>query len=170
MKIENLSLETLIPYARNARKHSDEQVAQVAASIREFGFNNPVLIDKDNGIIAGHGRILAARKLGLEKVPCIRLDHLTDAQRRAYILADNRMVETGGGWDEKMLALELSDLREIEFDLDLTGFDASAIERFLNPPEPEEKEAPEDFLEVDEDIETEHECPKCGYAWSGKSK
>jgi len=170
MKIESIAVEKLIPYARNARKHSDEQVAQIAASIREFGFNNPVLIDKENGIVAGHGRVLAARKLELEKVPCVRLDHLSDSQRRAYIIADNRLTETGGGWDDEMLAVELSELREINFDLDLTGFDASAIERFLNPPEPEEKTAPEDFPEVDESIETEHECPKCGYEWSGKSK
>jgi len=93
MKIESIAVEKLIPYARNARKHSDEQVAQIAASIREFGFNNPVLIDKENGIVAGHGRVLAARKLELEKVPCVRLDHLSDSQRRAYIIADNRLLK-----------------------------------------------------------------------------
>lgn len=137
-KLESVPVEALIPYARNARKHSDEQVAQLAASIREFGFNNPVLVDKENGIIAGHGRVLAARKLGLQSVPCLRLDHLTDTQRKAYILADNRLAELGGGWDEEMLGIELSELRTEDFDLNLTGFNGDAIERFLNPSEPEE--------------------------------
>ena len=127
--IQYVKIEKLIPYARNARKHSDEQVAQIAASIREFGFNNPVLIDKEDGIIAGHGRVLAARKLGLESVPCLRLDHLTETQRKAYILADNRLAELGGGWDEEMLKLELSDLREQDFDLDLAGFDFTGAEQ-----------------------------------------
>jgi hypothetical protein len=136
-KIESVPIEALIPYARNARKHSDEQVAQLAASIREFGFNSPLLVDKDNGIIAGHGRVLAARKLGLEAVPCLRLDHLTETQRRAYILADNRLTELGGGWDEEMLGLELSDLRTEDFNLDFIGFDAQKIEEFLNSKEPE---------------------------------
>lgn len=128
-KLESVLVEALIPYARNARKHSDEQVAQLAASIREFGFNNPVLVDAENGIIAGHGRVLAARKLGLEAVPCLRLDHLTDTQRKAYILADNRLAELGGGWDEEMLGIELADLREEEFDIDLTGFDGATTEQ-----------------------------------------
>lgn len=129
LQIDMLPLEALIPYARNARKHSDEQVAQIAASIREFGFNNPVLVDKENGIIAGHGRVLAARKLGLEAVPCLRLDHLTETQRRAYILADNRLAELGGGWDEEMLGIELADLRDEQFDIDLTGFNCATTEQ-----------------------------------------
>jgi hypothetical protein len=136
-KLESVPIEALIPYACNARKHSDEQVAQIAASIREFGFNAPVLVDSENGIIAGHGRVLAARKLGLEAVPCLRLNHLTETQRRAYILADNRLAELGGGWDDEMLGLELADLREADFDLDLAGFDAQKIEEFLNSKEPE---------------------------------
>jgi ParB-like chromosome segregation protein Spo0J len=132
-KLEEIAVESLIPYARNAKRHSDAQVAQIAASIKEFGFNAPVLVDSDSGIIAGHGRVLAARKLGLQKVPCIRLMHLTDTQRRAYILADNRLAELGGGWDDEMLGLELADLRESDFDLDLAGFDAQKIEAQLNP-------------------------------------
>jgi hypothetical protein len=120
-KLESVPIEALIPYARNAKRHSDAQVAQIAASIKEFGFNSPVLVDSENGIIAGHGRVLAARKLGLESVPCLRLDHLTDTQRRAYILADNRLAELGGGWDEEMLKLEVkeidwADLNEISID------------------------------------------------------
>ena len=135
-KIEMLKTDTLIPYARNSRTHSVAQVAQIAGSIREFGFTNPVLIDAENGIIAGHGRIMAAQKLGLEEVPCIRLDHLTDTQRKAYIIADNKLA-LNSGWDEAMLGLELADLREADFDLGILGFDNFAIESFLNPPEPE---------------------------------
>jgi len=127
MKVEQIPTEKLIPYARNAKKHDAAQVSKLAGSIREFGFNNPVLIDKDNGIIAGHGRVLAAQSLALESVPCIRLGHLSDTQRRAYILADNRLAEIGGGWDEELLGLELADLRELDFNLDLMGFGAEDI-------------------------------------------
>src|SRR5688572_26370627 len=111
----------LIPYARNARTHSDEQVAQIAASIREFGFLNPVIIDGDKGLIAGHGRLLAAQKLGLEQVPAIEARHLTEAQRRAYVLADNKLA-LNAGWDIDLLKVELSDLADAGFDLELTGF------------------------------------------------
>lgn len=136
MKIENIKIEKLIPYARNSRTHSDHQVAQVAASIREFGFTNPVLIDSEDGIIAGHGRVMAARKLNMAEVPCIRLGHLTETQKRAYIIADNKLA-LNSGWDEEMLGLELADLREADFNIDIVGFDASSIDSFLNPPEPE---------------------------------
>jgi hypothetical protein len=111
----------LIPYARNARTHSDAQVAQIAASIREFGFTNPVLIDGERGVIAGHGRLLAARKLGLAEVPAIELAHLTAAQKRAYILADNKLA-LNAGWDDGLLAIELGELKLEGFDLALTGF------------------------------------------------
>ena len=121
MKIEQRAIEALIPYARNSRTHSDAQVAQIAASIREFGFTNPVLVDKDGGIIAGHGRVMAARKLGLKDVPCIALGHLTDAQKRAYVIADNKLA-LNAGWDEELLAVEFSDLLSEGFDLELTGF------------------------------------------------
>jgi hypothetical protein len=134
MKIETIKIEKLIPYARNSRTHSDEQVAQVAASIREFGFTNPVLIDAEDGIIAGHGRVMAARKLSMTEVPCIRLGHLTETQKKAYIIADNKLA-LNSGWDEEMLGLELADLREADFDLDLVGFDAAEIEAALNPVE-----------------------------------
>ena len=127
MKIEHLATASLIPYARNAKKHDATQVAKLAGSIREFGFNNPVLIDKDNGIIAGHGRVLAAQSLALEKIPCIRLGHLTDTQRKAYILADNRLAEIGGGWDDEMLKLELADLRE-NLNLEEIGWNSAEIE------------------------------------------
>ena len=129
MKIESLPLDRLIPYARNSRTHSDAQVAQVAASIREFGFTNPVLIDAEDGIIAGHGRVMAARKLGLDKVPCIRLAHLSETQKRAYIIADNKLA-LNAGWDEEMLALELAELREVDFDMQITGFDEAELGEF----------------------------------------
>ena len=112
MKIEHIALETLIPYARNSRTHSDAQVAQIAGSIREFGFTNPVLIDGAGGIIAGHGRVMAARKIGLEQVPCIRLDYLTEAQRRAYVIADNKLA-MNAGWDDEMLRLEPATLMKL---------------------------------------------------------
>src|ERR1700674_1368960 len=98
LQVESWPIERLIPYARNARTHSDAQIAQIAASIREFGFNNPILVDSASGVIAGHGRLLAARKLGLEEVPVIVLDHLSEADKRAYIIADNRLAELAG-WD-----------------------------------------------------------------------
>ena len=120
-KIEKISIDALIPYARNSRTHSDAQVAQIAASIREFGFTNPVLIDKDGGIIAGHGRVMGARKLGLTEVPCIRLAHLTETQKRAYIIADNKLA-LNAGWDEEMLKLEISDLGDLGLDMSLIGF------------------------------------------------
>jgi site-specific DNA-methyltransferase (adenine-specific) len=126
MKIEQITVDTLIPYARNSRTHSDEQVAQIAASIREFGFTNPVLIDSDGGIIAGHGRVMAARKLDMQEVPCIRLAHLTDTQKRAYIIADNKLA-LNAGWDDEMLKLEFDDLEELGFDLELTGFTLDEI-------------------------------------------
>ena len=116
----------LIPYARNARTHSDEQVAQIAASIREFGFINPVIVDGDNGIIAGHGRVMAARKLGLEQVPTIEVSTLTEAQKRAYILADNKLA-LNAGWDNDLLKIELDELSALDFDLSLIGFNEDEL-------------------------------------------
>jgi ParB family chromosome partitioning protein len=122
-KIEMLAVEHLIPYANNSRTHGDAQIAQIAASIKEFGFTNPVLIDGEGGIIAGHGRVLAARKLKLAEVPCIRLSHLTETQRRAYVIADNSLA-LAAGWDSELLRLELDALKLEGFDLDLLGLDA----------------------------------------------
>mgnify|MGYP000883630421 CR=1 FL=1 len=130
MQIETLAIDRLIPYARNSRTHSDAQVAQIAASIKEFGFTNPVLIDADGGIIAGHGRVMAAHKLAMDKVQCIRLAHLTEAQRRAYVIADNKLA-LNAGWDDAMLALELAELSEAGYDLALTGFDDVEIAALL---------------------------------------
>jgi len=131
----NQILETatskLIPYAKNSRTHSEAQVAQVAASIKEFGFTNPVLIDTDNSIIAGHGRVQAARLLGMDKVPCIVLSNLTDIQKQAYIIADNKLA-LNAGWDDQLLSLELQELQEMDFDLSLIGFDQKEIDALLN--------------------------------------
>ena len=126
-QIEQIETGSLIPYARNAKKHDAAQVAKIAGSIREFGFNNPVLIDAENGIVAGHGRVLAAQKLGMESVPCLRLSHLTDAQRKAYILADNRLAEIGGGWDERMLLEELKNIEISGIHAESIGFSESDI-------------------------------------------
>jgi len=145
-ELESLEVSKLIPYARNSRTHSEEQVIQIAGSIQEFGFTNPVLIGTDNDIIAGHGRVMAAKKLGISKVPCIRLGHLSDAQKKAYIIADNKLA-LNAGWDEELLAIELTELNEGEFDLGLTGFSEEEIAELLNQEEVEgltdEDEAPE---------------------------
>lgn len=125
-KQESRKTSDLIPYARNSRTHSDEQVTQIASSIREFGFTNPIIIDEDNGIIAGHGRIMAANKLGMDEVPCVIVTGWTEAQKKAYVIADNKLA-LNAGWDEQMLALELKDLEEMDFNLELTGFSLDEI-------------------------------------------
>jgi DNA modification methylase len=133
-EIRMAPVESLVPYARNARTHSDEQVAQIAASIKEFGFTSPLLVDGDNGILAGHGRLAAARKLGLIEVPVIELAHLSPQQRKAYILADNRLA-LNAGWDEDLLKLELSELADLDFDLDLIGFTDKELDVLLGADE-----------------------------------
>ena len=151
-------VKNLVPYARNSRTHSAAQVDKIAASIKEFGFLNPVIVDGENGIIAGHGRILAAQKLGLETVPTIEAAHLTDAQRKAYIIADNRLA-LDAGWDDEMLRVELQDLDAVDFDLTLTGFDLDEIAA-LTADEPTEgltdedavPEAPEQPVTVEGDV------------------
>jgi DNA modification methylase len=131
LRIAWRALGELIPYARNPRTHSAAQVAQIAASIREFGWTNPILVDGANGIIAGHGRVLAARKLGLDRVPVIELAHLSEGQKRAYVLADNQLA-LQAGWDETLLKLELADLKDLGFDLGLIGFGEGELERLLS--------------------------------------
>ena len=129
-KIEQWPTAKLLPYARNARTHSDDQVAQIAASIAEFGFTNPILAGIDGIIVAGHGRLAAAQKLGLELVPVVVLDHLSPNQRRALVIADNRIAENAG-WDDAMLRVELESLQLEGFDLDITGFDADALAELI---------------------------------------
>lgn len=133
MEIIKKPIDSLIPYAKNARVHDEAQIAQIAGSIKEFGFNNPVLIDKDNGIIAGHGRVMAARKLGLTEVPTILLDHLNETQRKAYILADNR-IAINSTWDNEMLSLELMDIKD-DVSLAMLGFNVDELDALLNPTE-----------------------------------
>ena len=130
LNVEYRKVEALIPYARNPRTHSEAQIAKIAASIVEYGWTNPVLVDGDSGIIAGHGRLAAARKLGLDQVPVIELAHLTVAQKRALVIADNRLA-LDAGWDEEMLALELAELSEAGYELALTGFEHFEIDALL---------------------------------------
>jgi len=126
MKLEYRAIDSLLPYEKNARTHSPEQIAQVAASIKEFGFTNPILIDEQSGIIAGHGRVLAAAKLSMDEVPTITLSGLSEAQKRAYIIADNKLA-LNAGWDEAMLAVEFAELEAMDYDLTLTGFSLDEI-------------------------------------------
>ena len=131
LSVEYKNTDSLIPYVNNSRTHSDEQVTQVASSIKEFGFTNPLLIDEQGGIIAGHGRLMAANKLGLEQVPTITLAGLTEAQRKAYIIADNQLA-LNSGWDLDMLRVEIERLEELDFDLSLVGFEDDVIEKLLD--------------------------------------
>jgi DNA modification methylase len=133
-QVHLVSVESLVPYVNNARTHSDEQVAQIAASIKEFGWTTPLLVDGESGILAGHGRLAAARKLGLTEVPVIELSHLSPQQKKAYILADNRLA-LNAGWDEDLLKLELSALAELDFDLDLIGFTDKELDALLGADE-----------------------------------
>ena len=135
MKIEQRAIESLIPYINNSRKHSDEQVAQIAASIKEFGWTNPILVDGSNGLIAGHGRLLAARKLGMPKVPVIELAHLSENQKKALIIADNKLA-LNSDWDNNLLMIELQELDSEDYDLSVLGFDQDELDALLNPIEP----------------------------------
>jgi ParB-like chromosome segregation protein Spo0J len=130
---KTISVAELIPYARNSRTHSEAQVAKIASSIREFGFLNPVIVDGNNGIVAGHGRVLAAQKLKLATLPCIEAAHLTEAQKRAYVIADNRLA-LDAGWDNDLLKIELQDLDAKGFDLTLTGFDIGELTALFDEP------------------------------------
>lgn len=131
LEVAYIATTDLIPYANNPRTHSDQQVSQVASSIKEFGFNNPILIDEHNGIIAGHGRLAAAQKLDLKLVPTITLAGLSEAQRKAYVIADNKLTENGG-WDVDALRVEIERLSELDFDIELTGMDANSIKEILD--------------------------------------
>ena len=147
-RFEKVDIEKLIPYIRNSRTHSKEQITQLRGSLREFGFINPCLIDKDYNVIAGHGRICAAKEEGIAEVPCIFVEHLTEAQKRAYIIADNRLA-MNAGWDDEMLSVELSDLQGAKFDLDLLGFDVAELDKLLNP----ESDIKEDDFDVNAELE-----------------
>ena len=166
MKIEQLAVEALSPYALNSRTHDDAQVAQIAASIREFGFTNPVLIDAKGGIIAGHGRVLAARKLGLSKVPCLRLSHLTDTQRRAYVIVDNKLA-LNAQWDPQLLEAELQGLHAVTFDMALLGFEAVELQAAMGIDMDTHQSRTK---EIDpESFDMECKCPKCGFEFDAKA-
>ena len=152
-KIELIEIEKLIPYARNSRTHSDEQVAQIAGSIREFGFTNPVLVDKDGTIVAGHGRVMAARKLAMASVPCLRLGHLTESQVRAYVIADNKLA-LNAGWDEQMLKSEIAAIKDDGFDIDLLGFSDDELSELLQPEIVEGQTDPDQVPEAPEEPAT----------------
>jgi DNA modification methylase len=132
VQIKTVAVQQLIPYVKNSRTHSDAQVAQIAASIKEFGWTNPILVDGENGIIAGHGRLMAARKLGHTEVPVIELAHMTDSQKKAYVIADNQLA-MNAGWDTSLLSLELADLKDQGFNLDILGFDPKELDKLLQP-------------------------------------
>ena len=162
---KTVPVDTLIPYARNSRTHSESQITQIAASIKEFGFLNPIIIDGENGIVAGHGRVLAAKKLGMDELPVIDASHLSDAQRRAYIIADNKLA-LNAGWDDEMLRIEFAELEGLGFDIQLTGFSLDEIEGLTprgNYPESSAKEIDPD------DYNMGHQCPKCGFEFDAKT-
>ena len=163
-QVERRSVAELVPYARNARTHSPAQVAEIAGSIREWGWTIPVLVDETGGIIAGHGRVLAALQLGLPTIPVMVATGWSEAQKRAYVIADNQLAQNAG-WDEGLLRIELGDLDAEGFSLDLLGFSQDRLDELLS-----DATAPDDFASFDEGIETEHECPKCHFRWSGSSK
>lgn len=156
-----VSVDNLIGYARNARTHNKEQILQLRSSLREFGFVNPIICDKDYNIIAGHGRVEAAKAEGLKEVPCVFAEHLTDAQKRAYILADNRLA-MNAGWDEELLALEFAELKDLGFDLELTGFDEKEIEKLFAAGV---DDANEDTFDVDAELD-KPAFSKLGDVWT----
>lgn len=154
------STASLVPYARNSRTHSPQQIDKIAASIREFGFLNPIIVDGANGIIAGHGRVLAAQKLGLDVLPTIEASHLTDAQRRAYVITDNRLA-LDARWDNDMLKVEIADLKAEGFDLSLTGFELSEVAAILDEPD-FEPGTEDDQGKLDQLAPRIVQCPHCG--------
>ena len=155
-----VDINKLVPYANNARTHNKEQILKLRSSLREFGFVNPVIIDKEYNVLAGHGRIEAAKEEGIAEVPCVYADHLTEAQKKAYILADNRMA-LDAGWDDELLSVEMQELQELGFDLGLTGFDESEIADLFDINSDEAKQ--DDF---DVDAELEKPCKsKTGDIW-----
>lgn len=158
LRIEYLPIDRLKPYERNAKEHPQEQIEQIKESIRQFGMNDPIGIWGDECVVVeGHGRLIALQQMGESEAPTIRLDHLTDDQRRAYTLSHNKLT-MNSGFDAAILQMELEDL-EINFDMGSLGFDYKPIG------DDGEEEPPEDFKEFDDDIATEHKCPSCGYEW-----
>lgn len=166
-RVTRLKVANLVPYARNARLHTSAQVDQLAAAMQRFGFTNPVIVDERGEIIAGHGRVMAALRLGYDEVPGVEIadGEWSEEDVRAYRIWDNQSALLSD-WSPEMLRIELSDLKMAEYPLELTGFPEASLVQFMANPNPQ---PPEEFGEVGEDIYTEHSCPKCGYVWSGKA-
>lgn len=168
LHIEEIEISALTPYAANAKRHDQDQVKKIADSIADFGFNSPVLVDATGGIIAGHGRVMAAEHLGLQSVPCIRLGHLSETQKRAYIIADNRLAELGGGWDTEMLKAELADLAALGVDLDEIGFEAGSLDNLTSGlvPHKSEDDDEKDSEEVELTEEQAAIVDECFREWA----
>jgi DNA modification methylase len=160
-ELKIIAINELVPYVNNARTHNKEQITKLRSSLREFGFINPILIDKDKNIIAGHGRVLAAKEEGINEVPCVLVEHLTDAQKKAYIIADNKLA-LDAGWDEELLALEIQGLKDLDFDINFTGFDAAEIDDLFS--KVHDKEIKEDDFDVEEALK-EPIISKHGDVW-----
>lgn len=165
-KVERRPIDSLIPYARNSRTHSDEQVAQIAASMREWGWTNPILIDEDGGIIAGHGRVLAARKLGLTDAPCMVAKGWSEAQRRAYVIADNKLA-LNAGWDSELLRLEIHALDDVGFDLANLGFEGSELDLLMFDAN-FQPGSEDDQGKLDELAPKMVCCPECGHGFDSR--
>ena len=158
-ELQLISIDKLVPYINNARTHSSSQIQKLRSSLREFGFINPVIIDCEYNIIAGHGRIMAAKEENIKEVPCVFAEHLTDAQKKAYILADNRMA-LDAGWDEELLAIELAELEGFDFDLSLTGFDEKELSSIFD----KDKDIEDDDFDVEEELK-KPQVSKQGDLW-----
>jgi ParB-like chromosome segregation protein Spo0J len=162
-QVERRPLTELTPAARNARTHSSAQIDQIVASIKEWGWTMPILVDEEGTIIAGHGRVLAAERLGLGEAPVMVARGWSEAQKKAYLIADNKLA-INAGWDETLLRLEVGDLGAIGFDMTKIGFSMEELSKLSASGAP-----PSEFAEYGETIPTEHECPRCGFVWSGAS-
>ena len=166
-EMQLVDIHKLIPYVNNARTHNVQQINKLRSSLREFGFINPVIIDRDFNVIAGHGRIMAAKEEGINEVPCVFVDYLTEAQKKAYILADNRMA-MDAGWDEELLKIEMEELQAADFDMGLTGFREDEIaDLFAVKEDPDDTGSNKEFDEGEfGDEEFKHECPRCGFRYN----
>lgn len=166
-EIEYVQTDALTPYARNSRTHSQQQVKQIAASIKEFGFTNPILIDEANGIIAGHGRVMAAGHLQLSEVPCIRLEYLSETQKRAYVIADNKLA-LNAAWDDQLLKLELDELHNTNYDMSLLGFDSAELEKAMNIDMLFEPGSEDEQGKLDELEPKLVKCPSCLFVFDSR--
>ena len=164
-KIEQIAIEDLLPYKNNSRKHSNEQIVKLVQSIKEFGFTNPVMISLKNEVIAGHGRIEAAKRVGMKMVPCIRLEHLDEAQRRALIIADNQHAQLAT-WDYDILAHEIDELNSMKYDISVIGFTNEELSELIGCGE----ELPDNDLKADEKTKKPVECPNCGWVIANPEK